>query len=86
MQPGSAADQCRPVAKGLVGRSSIAAMEKVLLAKTGMGRAAVCCRETGTGKELVTQFHETNSRADAPFVAVDCAGMTETARERIVWL
>ncbi len=38
--------------------------------------------ETGTGKELVAHaIHEASSREEGPFVAVDCAGMTETLFE-----
>jgi len=38
--------------------------------------------ETGTGKELVARLvHEGSRRATAPFVAVDCSGLTETLFE-----
>ena len=37
---------------------------------------------TGTGKELVAQtLHEASPRRHGPFVAVDCAGLTETLFE-----
>jgi DNA-binding NtrC family response regulator len=38
--------------------------------------------ETGTGKEMVARLvHEGSRRAAAPFVAVDCSGLTETLFE-----
>jgi len=38
--------------------------------------------ETGTGKEMIARAtHEASLRASAPFVAVDCSGLTETLFE-----
>jgi DNA-binding NtrC family response regulator len=38
--------------------------------------------ETGTGKEMVARMiHDSSGRAAAPFVAVDCSGLTETLFE-----
>jgi len=38
--------------------------------------------ETGTGKEMVARLiHDSSRRAAAPFVAVDCSGLTETLFE-----
>ncbi|AXS79129.1 sigma-54-dependent Fis family transcriptional regulator [Dechloromonas sp. HYN0024] len=73
----------RPAAQGLVGRSPafIGMLEKVL--RVAHSDAAVLLLgETGTGKELVARaIHEASGREDGPFVAVDCAGMTETLFE-----
>ena len=51
-----------------------------------MGRqlnaAVLLFGETGTGKELIAHaIHEASAREEGPFVAVDCAGMTETLFE-----
>ncbi len=73
----------RAAAQGLVGRSPafIGMLEKVL--RVAHSNAAVLLLgETGTGKELVAHaIHEASAREEGPFVAVDCAGMTETLFE-----
>ncbi len=73
----------RAAAQGLVGRSPafMAMLEKIL--RVANSNAAVLLQgETGTGKELVARaIHEASAREAGPFVAVDCAGMTETLFE-----
>lgn len=73
----------RPVAQGLVGRSPafLGMLEKVF--RVARSNASVLLLgETGTGKELIARaIHEASDRSDKPFVAVDCAGMTETLFE-----
>jgi len=73
----------RAAAQGLVGRSPafVAMLEKVL--RVAHSEASVLLLgETGTGKELVAHaIHEASAREEGPFVAVDCAGMTETLFE-----
>ena len=73
----------RAAAQGLVGRSPafVAMLEKVL--RVAHSDAAVLLLgETGTGKELVAHaIHEASAREEGPFVAVNCAGMTETLFE-----
>ncbi|HXE38578.1 MAG TPA: sigma 54-interacting transcriptional regulator [Azonexus sp.] len=73
----------RAAAQGLVGRSPafVAMLEKVLRVANS-DASVLLLGETGTGKELVAQaIHEASGREDGPFVAVDCAGMTETLFE-----
>ena len=73
----------RPAAQGLVGRSPafVGMLEKVLRVASS-DAAVLLLGETGTGKELVARaIHEASGRAEGPFVAVDCAGMTETLFE-----
>ena len=73
----------RAAAQGLVGRSPafVAMLEKVLRVAPS-DAAVLLLGETGTGKELVAHaIHEASPRVDGPFVAVDCAGMTETLFE-----
>jgi len=73
----------RPAAQGLVGRapSFVNMLEKVLRVAPS-DAAVVLLGETGTGKELVAHaIHEASLREEGPFVAVDCAGMTETLFE-----
>lgn len=73
----------RAATSGLVGRSpAFLAMLEKMLRVAPSDAAVLLLGETGTGKELVAHaIHEASSRADGPFVAVDCAGMTETLFE-----
>ena len=73
----------RAAAQGLVGRSPafVGMLEKILRVANS-DAAVVLLGETGTGKELVARaIHEASAREEGPFVAVDCAGMTETLFE-----
>lgn len=73
----------RPAAQGLVGRSPafVGMLQKVLRVADSLA-AVLLLGETGTGKELVARaIHEASPRNSGPFVAVDCAGMTETLFE-----
>lgn len=73
----------RAAAQGLVGRSPafVGMLEKILRVANS-NAAVLLLGETGTGKELVARaIHEASAREDGPFVAVDCAGMTETLFE-----
>ena len=73
----------RAAAQGLVGRSPafVGMLEKILRVANA-DAAVLLLGETGTGKELVARaIHEASSREEGPFVAVDCAGMTETLFE-----
>jgi transcriptional regulator with PAS, ATPase and Fis domain len=73
----------RAAAQGLVGRSPafMGMLEKVLRVANSSA-SVLLLGETGTGKELVARaIHEASAREEGPFVAVDCAGMTETLFE-----
>lgn len=73
----------RAAAQGLVGRSPafVGMLEKILRVANS-NAAVLLLGETGTGKELVARaIHEASARDEGPFVAVDCAGMTETLFE-----
>src|SRR5574343_1491874 len=73
----------RAAAQGLVGRSPafVGMLEKILRVANS-DAAVVLLGETGTGKELVARaIHEASAREEGPFVAVDCASLTETLLE-----
>jgi Nif-specific regulatory protein len=69
--------------RNMIGES--AAMQKVfaLLAKVAPTDSTVLINgESGTGKELAARaIHENSKRRDAPFVAINCAALTETLLE-----
>lgn len=73
----------RAAARGLVGRSpAFVDMLDKMMRVAPSNAAVLLLGETGTGKELVAHaIHEASQRSDGPFVAVDCAGMTETLFE-----
>jgi two-component system response regulator HydG len=67
----------------IVGQSAVirALLEKI--ARVGPTDATVLITgESGTGKELVArELHEASRRSDQPFIAVNCAAITETLLE-----
>jgi len=75
--------RARVAAHGLVGRAPAFMAMLDLVARAAPTEIAVMLLgETGTGKELVARaIHESSARAAGPFVAVDCAGLTETLFE-----
>jgi DNA-binding NtrC family response regulator len=66
-----------------VGRSPAAAAVLAFVAKVGPADATVLLTgESGSGKEMVARaIHEASRRSRAPFVAVNCAALTETLIE-----
>ena len=73
----------RPAAQGLVGRSPAFLRTLGQVMRVAPSDAAVLVLgETGTGKELVARaVHEASPRQGSAFVAVDCAGLSETLFE-----
>jgi two-component system response regulator HydG len=70
-------------AQGLVGRSPAFQRMLQMVARVAPAEATVLLLgESGTGKELVARaIHDASHRANKAFVAVDCAGLTETLFE-----
>lgn len=70
-------------AQGLIGRAPAFRAMLELVTRVAPSDASVLLQgESGTGKELVAQaIHEGSQRADRPFIAVDCSGLTETLFE-----
>jgi transcriptional regulator with PAS, ATPase and Fis domain len=73
----------RAAAQGLVGRSAAFTNMLHKVMRVADSQASVLLLgETGTGKELVARaIHEASPRSNGPFVAVDCAGLTESLFE-----
>ena len=69
--------------QGLIGRAPRFRATLELVARVAATDTSVLLLgETGTGKELLARLvHEGSTRADAPFVAVDCSGLTESLFE-----
>jgi two-component system response regulator HydG len=70
-------------AQGLVGKApAFVAMLQLLARVAPTDTSVLLLGETGTGKEMVARaIHESSRRGDAPFVAVDCSGLSETLVE-----
>jgi len=70
-------------ARELVGEASATCRLRELIGKVAPSAATVLIRgESGTGKELVARaIHTGSTRADGPFVAVNCAAIAETLLE-----
>jgi Nif-specific regulatory protein len=67
----------------MVGESARMQQVYQFLARVAPTSASVLiCGESGTGKELVARaIHQNNPRSNKPFVAVNCAALTETLLE-----
>jgi DNA-binding NtrC family response regulator len=72
-----------PDARALVGRAPAFRRMLELMGRVAPSDATVMLQgESGTGKELVAKaIHDASRRAERPFVAVDCSGLTETLFE-----
>jgi len=82
MQPLQGACAIHP-GEGLVGRDpSFLRMLELVSRVAPTDTSVLLLGETGTGKEMIARAtHEASPRASAPFVAVDCSGLTETLFE-----
>jgi DNA-binding NtrC family response regulator len=69
--------------KNIIGRSNKIKEVLYKIEKVSPTNATVLLRgESGTGKELIAKtIHQYSPRKDKPFIAVDCAGLTETLIE-----
>ncbi|MDQ2935989.1 MAG: sigma-54 dependent transcriptional regulator [Acidobacteriota bacterium] len=68
---------------GLVGRSgAMVSVYKLIAHAARMDATVLVLGESGTGKELVARaIHEFSPRARKPFLAINCAGLTDTLLE-----
>ena len=82
MQPLQGVCAVQP-AEGLVGQDpAFLKMLNLVMRVAPTDTSVLLLGETGTGKEMIARAtHEASLRASAPFVAVDCSGLTETLFE-----
>ena len=68
---------------GLIGRSpAMVAVYKLIAQAARTDATVLITGETGAGKELAARaIHQFSARANKPFIAVNCAGLTDTLLE-----
>ncbi|MBV8210067.1 MAG: sigma-54-dependent Fis family transcriptional regulator [Burkholderiaceae bacterium] len=82
-----ALEQDEPAAQGalarLIGDSDTIVQLRAMIVRLGQSMAPVSIfGESGTGKELVARaIHESSTRRDMPFIAVNCGAITESLVE-----
>jgi two-component system NtrC family response regulator len=71
----------------IIGRSQTIRSSLEQVARSSQSNASVLITgESGTGKELFARaVHNNSSRASQPFVVVDCASLTETLAESVLF-
>ena len=81
--PGRAAGVEHPAMQRLAGASLAMQQVRSLIERVARGMAPVMVQgESGTGKELVARaLHDVSSRADQPFIAVNCGAIPEQLLE-----
>jgi DNA-binding NtrC family response regulator len=81
--PGPRRSSSPQPARGIIGESVATKSLLDLIARVAPSEATVLIRgESGSGKELAARaIHDQSARAQAPFVAVNCAAITESLLE-----